>query len=499
MNKNRNANLTFKSAISALSNNYIACVLLCLIFLASCTGISGNKDLLNPGQMSLAPLKSEAFSKSELSRQDRRIKRDFGGIYSNTNLQNYLTGIAQKIWVISGVIPPKEKVAILDTPSINAFSLPGGRLYVTRGLLALANDEAEIAAILAHEISHVLAKHATARIEREKQAKLVKQVLTEVVTNEEETNISLASVQASFARFSQEQELEADALGIALAQEAGYDPSGAVRFLKSLKAMIDLETRPFSEGNKEKAFFGSHPPTIERITKAENRISTLPTGGKIDRKTYLAHINGIPYGYDANQGLIKGQTFLHKKLGIQFQAPKDYVLKNTPDAVFASGPNERIIRFDLDTIPKNWTLSEYMLGSWIKNGEISEFKTYQMGKTVRATAQTSVKGWTFHMGIIQEDKTLYRFVLAEKGQKNQTSHAIIQKIIQEFRILSNNEKRALTGQKLIIKERNGELNTSKLTQSMLVATDANELFQVINGLKSTRRLSELEYIKYIAN
>src|SRR5204862_7879012 len=159
-----------------------------------------------------------------------------------------------------------NKVTQLNSASVNAFALPNGHLYVTRGLVALANDNAERASVLAHEMAHVIARHASIREGQVKQAALVSRVATDVFNDPQMGALALAKSKIALASFSRAQELEADGIGVGISSRAGFDPYGAVRFLSSLGRNAEL--KPLSNLVADPHyldFLSSHPATPERV------------------------------------------------------------------------------------------------------------------------------------------------------------------------------------------------------------------------------------------
>ena len=164
--------------------------------------------------------------------EHRRLVEQFGGEYhwpvAERELNDILVALAK-----ASEGSTLYRVTILNTSVVNAFALPSGNIYVSRGLLVLANDASEVAAVMAHEIAHVTARHAAARAEKEKQAAVITQAAN-VIQNRQKGEEVEASQKTSFASFSRQQEIDADHLGITTIARAGYDPFGAARFLTSL-------------------------------------------------------------------------------------------------------------------------------------------------------------------------------------------------------------------------------------------------------------------------
>ena len=231
----------------------------------------------------------------------------------------------------------RYRITILNSASVNAFALPSGNLYVTRGLMALANDASELASVLSHEMSHVIARHAEMREDEAKQVALVTRVFTDLNSDPETSALALAKSKIKLASFSRAQEFEADAIGIGIAARAGYDPYGAVRFLTSMGRNAELKSSSGQSHADPRAqdFLSSHPATPERIKNAQTnaRQFAAATGTERDKKAYLAGIDGIIYGEDPSEGFTRGRRFLHPRLGFTFVAPEGFTLDNSAQAV----------------------------------------------------------------------------------------------------------------------------------------------------------------------
>src|SRR5208282_2283769 len=194
-------------------------------------------------------------------REHQRILAAYGGVYNDPRLQGMIEQTVERLVAASERPDLHYKVTLLNSQSINAFALPSGQLYVTRGLVALANDESEVASVLAHEMGHVIARHAAIREEQAKQAALVGRVVSDVISDPEVGALALAKSKLALASFSRSQEFEADAIGIGIASRAGYDPNGAVRFLTSMEHNSELKPQQNTGAIDPRApdFLSSHP------------------------------------------------------------------------------------------------------------------------------------------------------------------------------------------------------------------------------------------------
>ena len=181
-----------------------------------------------------------------------------GGEYKSAKLEQMLVPIAGALVTFTDDPDRAYNITVLNSPSVNAFALPGGYLYVTRGLLALANDQSEIAAVLAHEIAHVSSNHGIERSRQAKAAGIAERVVNDVVTSDIAGKVAKANTARRMSSFSQAQELQADAIGIKLIGKSGYDPFASARFLESMKRFADWRS---ALNSNEDDMSSSHPST----------------------------------------------------------------------------------------------------------------------------------------------------------------------------------------------------------------------------------------------
>src|ERR1051325_7260057 len=174
-------------------------------------------------------------------REHSRILASYGGAYENARLQAMIEKTVDRLVAASERPDLKYKVTILNSPAINAFALPNGRLYITRGLIALANDKAELASVLAHEMGHVIARHAAIREEQARQVAIISHVVSDVISDPQMGALALAKSKLTLAAFSRAQEFEADGIGVGISARAGFDPFGASRFLTDMQRNADLK------------------------------------------------------------------------------------------------------------------------------------------------------------------------------------------------------------------------------------------------------------------
>jgi predicted Zn-dependent protease len=248
------------------------------------------------------------------------------GIVDDPELAAYVSAVGKRVARHAPRGRYRYQFQVVDQGAANAFALPGGYIYVSRGMLVLANSEDELAGMLGHEITHVAARHTAAR-----QAMVNNLGPLEFVAG------------GSLAGYGREQERESDRLGQNLAGRAGYDPRGLSNLLRSL----ELEERLQHGASRLPRFYDTHPVTSERIATASSRAFTVPwervpaIAG--DRAGYLARIDGLAVGTGAKQGVFRGRLFLHPDLDFSVRFPSGWHTINTRQAVGAWEPRRHAV------------------------------------------------------------------------------------------------------------------------------------------------------------
>lgn len=262
------------------------------------------------------------------------VVRRFGGAYSHPPAEAMLQETLQDLTRASGIEGLPQRVILLDSAIYNAAALPNGQLFVTRGMLALANDRSEIAAALAHELGHVIARHSAQRVVARAQAQADAQNVARTFGDPEITRATVSAYQQSLAAFSREKEIEADRIAVDLLRKAGYDTVGALRMMQSLDRMNAFYANLARVQRAPSSPLASHPTTTERV-EATRKLVAAASGGRTDRERYLASISGIAFGETGRGGFVRGRSFLHRGLDIAITMPQGYVVRGYADAVGA--------------------------------------------------------------------------------------------------------------------------------------------------------------------
>lgn len=433
------------------------------------------------------------------AREHPRIVASYGGEYKDAKTERLVARITGALTAVSENPSQSYRITILNSPAINAFALPGGYLYVTRGLLALANDASEVAAVLSHEMGHVTANHGIQRQQREEAEVIASRVASELLSSDIAGKQALARGKLRMAAFSRNQELQADVIGVRMLGEAGYDAYAAARFLESMSAYSRfMSVDPDTDQSLD--FLSSHPNAPQRLELARRHARAFGAEGENGDKGadyYLAGIDGLLFGDSPQEGYVRGQTFLHGKLGIRFDVPIGFRIDNKAEAVLATGPNETAIRFDGVADSQGRSLTNYIASGWVTGLQPETIRATTINGLEAATARASAERWDFDVTVIRLDTQIYRFLTAvPKGSTALDPTA--QTLRATFRRMTPDEVASLKPLAIrIITVQPGDTMAS-LAQRMMGTDRKLDLFRVLNALPMTASLTPGQKLKIVA-
>ncbi|MEQ1936917.1 M48 family metalloprotease [Mesorhizobium sp. CN5-321] len=479
-------------------------VLAGLLVLAACQTVMPDSVEESSFQPSDKPVTVDNFSANsrlaELAKaQHPRILATYGGEYSDPKLERMVAKVVGNLTTVSANPTQTYRITILNSPNVNAFALPGGYLYITRGLLALANDSAELAAVIAHEMGHVTANHGLARQKLEAEEGLATKVVSDVLGDSPAAKAALIRNKLRLAQFSRNQELEADAIGIKSTGEAGYDPYAAGRFLQSMSAYTDFRSVSGAT-DASLDFLATHPNTPQRIELAQRHARAFgpPGVGTRDRDSFLAGIDGLLYGDTPDEGYVRGNTFLHPKLGVAFSVPDGFIIDNSAAAVTATGPGDMAIRFDGVKIDAGRSLSDYIKSGWVAGLDPSSIRQTTINGNEAAQAHARADGWQFDITVIRAGDQVYRLLTAAPASSGSLSQ-VAQTVSGSFRVLSSAEKAALKPLRIrVVTVRPGQ--TMGTLAAQMVGVDRKlDLFKVLNAIGPAGNVSTGDKVKIITD
>ncbi|MBK9270785.1 MAG: M48 family metalloprotease [Saprospiraceae bacterium] len=315
-----------------LRNIGLAIGLMILLIGCSRNPVTGKKEL---------SFMSESQEKSMGLEYDPQIQAEFG-MYADSTWQRYLREKGESMARISHRPSLGFQFRVIDSEVVNAFAVPGGYIYFTRGILAHFNSEAQLMGVMGHEIGHVTARHANEQYTKQTLAQIG--LVAGMVLSpkfREFSDLANTGVQLMFLKFSRDNESQSDKLGVEYSTKVGYDASHMADFFKTLGRLSD------AAGARIPSFMSTHPDPGDRFNKvkamAADKKVEFPQATKVETNSYLKRLEGMIYGKDPKQGFKEGDVFYHPELKFQFPTPANWAYENSPSKVQFSTKDQKAI------------------------------------------------------------------------------------------------------------------------------------------------------------
>lgn len=474
-------------------------------------GVAGCSTTASDGRASLATGTIEDDIKLGQEAHPK-ILAQYGGAYDAPELQAYVDGIGQRLVKVSEFADIPFTFTLLDSDIVNAFALPGGYVYISRGLLALAEDEAEVAGVIGHEIGHVTSRHGAER--QGSQAigtglAILGTIGGAILGGEVGARVGGQLGQLGGAgvigQYSQSQEFESDKLGVRYLARAGYDTEAMADFLQALQTNGELQAKLAGKSGSSGGldhFFASHPYTPDRVTRARARSEERgETNTERNRDGFLDLIDGMVFGQSPAQGFILGQRFAHPELRFEFSVPKGYQLVNGTTKVRANGEG-RQMQFDIDFKPPNGDLRSYKAESWVDMSKLDNLDRLDLPRGYEGVigfGNIKLKQGTIQGGfalVRAPDDRLYRFAMLSQ-KMTRALERDLEDTAQSMRSLSGREAAGLKAQRIeIVTVRSGDTIDS-LASRMDIDDNARDWFITMNGLDRGRQLRAGDKVKLV--
>lgn len=311
--------------------------------LANCAQnpVTGNPNLV---------LLSESQEIAIGRREDGNVRNQYG-VYDDDRLQQYVNEIGQRLAKASHRPGIEYRFLVVDAPDVNAFALPGGYIYVTRGILAYLNSEAELAAVLGHELGHVTARHSVQQLTAATAANIGANILqifvpqTRGALGGNAINLLGGALLSGYGR---EHELEADRLGAEYLARTGYDPQAMVKVVGVLKnqELFDAEVAK-AEGREPRAYhglFASHPDNDTRLQQVVGEAARYQQATtRAAQEEFLRRADRMIFADSPKQGIVRDNAFYHEELGLAMRFPAGWRVKNGPRNVAATSPGDEAL------------------------------------------------------------------------------------------------------------------------------------------------------------
>ena len=309
---------------------------------------------------------SESAEIGEGKKAHAQVLQEYG-VVKNARLQAYVNDVGQRLAKQSHRSQLQWTFTLLDSPEINAFALPGGYVYITRGIMAYMEDEADLAGVIGHEIGHVTARHGAQRATRQQNAGLgvlaasVLGALLEAKgvagAGQAASQVSQTAAAGYVATYGREQELQADSLGAEYLSRTNYDPKNMINVINVLKNQeryaADQARAEGRAAPEQNSWLASHPSNDQRL-QTITQLAAKYKGNYADdgRTRFLQAINGMDFGEGADQGVTRGRNFYHEPLGIALTAPAGWKIQNAADQLTLVNPAQDAALV-MKTVPPN--------------------------------------------------------------------------------------------------------------------------------------------------
>jgi len=454
--------------------------------------VTGNRELM---------LMSEQQEIALGKQSDPAIVAQYG-LYQNQALQNFIDEKGQAMAKISHRPHLEYEFKILDSPVVNAFALPGGFIYFTRGIMAHFNNEAEFAGVLGHEIGHVTAKHSARQYSNAQLAQVL--MIGGMLVSPEFAQFGNEAQQGLgllFLKFGRDNESESDKLGVEYSTEIGYDAQQMAGFFHTLDRLSQK-----SGAGEIPSFLSTHPHPADRFENVKQLAAKEQSkyAGKtfaIERNDYLQMINGLVYGEDPRQGFTEGNVFYHPELKFQFPYPSGWKLHNSPTQVQVAPENGK-------------ALLVFTLSSEKSTEAAAKAFAEQYKLTVKESGATKVNGFPAYAMVadqvseqqsitilsyfIEKDGNIYMFLglssTADFGQYRETLNAHMTK----FDKLTDPSKLKVKPDRIRIEKAPRNMSLSQVFAHYKVPEAKHNELAVLNGMQLDQDLSSGTLVKILS-
>ncbi len=489
-------------------------VVAALLALTLATGVGGCSTNPATGRSSFTGFMSEDKEKEVGREEHPKILKEFGGEYPDPKIRQYVQQLGERLARNSEMADLKFTFTVLNSDIVNAFALPGGFVYVTRGLMALASSEAELAGVIGHEIGHVTARHTAQRYSAAMGASILSTAVG-VLLGGPFGQVANAGAGMALAGYSREQEFEADTLGVRYLDRTGFDDNAMASFLSKMQAESALSAELAGKGGAADEFsiMQSHPRTLDRVraaTEEARKQGAVNAQARVGRDEYLDIIDGMGWGGDRDNGWIVNREFIHPGLRIRFEVPSGFRLFNSDVNVMARGQNGARIIFD--RVPRNRSggtdadglaPADYVRKLRMNNNPFTGVEAITINglqaATAVAAAQTQDGTFDVRMVAIRIDPaTMYRLTFLSKRADTAQLSEPYRRATYSFRRLTEREAQSAQPPRIrVVRVQAGD-TVESLAQRMPIADLPASRFRVLNGLAPGAQPKAGDRVKIIA-
>ncbi|MFW5427247.1 MAG: M48 family metalloprotease [Methylophagaceae bacterium] len=413
------------------------------------------------------------------------------GRYDDEKLQRYVQSVGDKLAVVSHRENLVYRFTVLDSPVINAFALPGGYIYITRGLMSYLNSEAELAAVLGHEIGHVTARHGVRQQSAAQAANLgyvVGSILFPELRGAGAQNVFNMLGGALLSGYGREHELQSDGLGAEYLARSGYDPKAMIEVIRVLKDQeVFAAAQAKKQGREAQGYhgvFASHPDNDTRlqgvVAAADKYTNSQP--GLIKQKEYLANISGMVFGDSQEQGIRSGKNFYHLAMDFSISFPEGWQINNNPNSLQAiSVGGKAFIEVGVDDINRKLSPKEF-IKQRLKVKDLSSGRALNVDSLKGYTGLFNANGQPARVSVIYKDTQAFIFFATVKDKQNFKGFDkdFINTAIS-FHRLRNDEKRLAKAKTIEIVTVSKHDNYTKWAAKSHITNSPESQLRLLNG------------------
>lgn len=463
-------------------------LLLLLNVLGGCAlnPVTGSPDLV---------FQSEAGEVKRAQEVHPMLLQQFGGVYDDPQLQAYVDEVGQRAAKVSHRPDLNYTFTVLDSEDINAFTTGGGFVYITRGIMAYLNSEAELTAVLGHEIGHVTARHPVRQQSKSTLAGIGSAMVGIATGSGDLAGLANYAGAALLSGYGREQELEADRLGAQYLAKAGYSADSMIDVVRLLKNQELFELQRAREENRQPriyhGLFASHPDNDQRlqeVVKAAGKLDGVPGVRDAGRDTYLRRIAGLPMGASRAQGVFKDNRFYHADLGLTIAFPGGWQVENLPDRLVAVSPaKDHILQMQTqapppDTGPRE-LLMRLLAGANAEPAQALEVNGLAGYTTVVRAAKTTLGIVPVRHAVVYYNNLAYVFSGASRGAGSKpAADLLFMSSIKTFRRLRQNELQLAEPSKIKIMQAREGSRIAELAKTSPLSSYAEAQLRLLNDL-----------------
>jgi predicted Zn-dependent protease len=478
----------------------------CLVALSALSGCATNPVTGRPDLV----LQSESGEINRAKEVHPMLLQQFGGPYQDARLQAYVNEVGQRAAKVSHRPELQYTFTVLDSQDINAFTTGGGFVYITRGIMSFLNSEAELSAVLGHEIGHVTARHPVRQQSQSTLANIGAAAVGVFTGSGDLAGLANYAGAAIIRGYGRDQELEADRLGAEYLARVGMDPNHMIDVVRLLKNQELFEIQRAREEKRDPrvyhGVFSTHPDNDQRLSevvKAAEKLHDDQAKTDSGRERYLAAIQGMPFGTSRSQGVLKGNRFYHADLGFTLAFPTGWTVENQSDRIVAISPGkDSVLQMQTQAPPPNTGPREF-LSRLLARGSGGQGEALEVNGLQAHTALVRATKTPFGMGparytVIYYNNLAYIFAGASKASSGAPSaDPLFNSTISTFRRLKQNEFAVAEPYKIKTITASANTRMADLAKSSPIQKYPLETLRLLNDLYPDKEPKPGQVIKII--